>query len=340
MWKWLRIILGTLRSTIRSHRDLALENLALRQQLATLKIRCPRPRLRDSDRMFWVVLSQIWPGWTGVLHIVRPDTVVRWHRQGFRYYWRWKSRRHGRPRIDQETRQLVRKMCSANPLWGAPRIHGELLKLGIEVSQATVSRYMLRRYCPPSQNWRAFLRNHSKELISLDFLTVPTANFRILFVLVILSNDRRRILHVNVTDHPSAAWTAQQLVEACGMDEYPKYLLRDRDAIYGREFSRRAQALGIQEVLTAYRSPWQNPYAERVIGSIRRECLDHVIVLGPRHLKQILDRYLKYYNGVRTHVSLNKDSPDQRPVHLPSRGRIIEIKKVGGLHHQYIREAA
>jgi len=211
-------------------------------------------------------------------------------------------------------------MCSANPLWGSPRIHGELLKLGIEVSQATVSRYMLRRYSPPSQNWRAFLRNHSKELISLDFLTVPTSNFKILFVLVILSNDRRRILHVNVTNHPSATWTAQQLVEACGMDECPKYLLRDRDAIYGREFSQRAHALGIQEVLTTYSSPWQDPNAEHVIGSIRRESLNHVIVLGPRHLKQILVRYLKYYNGVSTHLALNKDSPYRRSVHRPSRG--------------------
>ena len=283
MWKWLRIILGTLRSISRSHRDLALENLALSQQLATLKIRCLRPRLSDSDRLSWVALSQLWPGWTSVLHIVRPDTVVRWHRQSFRYSWRWKSRRHGRPRIDQETRQLVRKMCSANSLWGAPRIHGELLKLGIDVSQATVSRYMLRRYSPPSQNWRAFLRNHSKELISLDFLTAPTASFKILFVLVILSNDRRQILHVNVTDHPSATWTAQQLVEACGMNECPKYLIRDRDAIYGQEFSQSAHSLGIQEVLTAYRSPWQYPYAERVIGAtdIRGQLIDFFIDAVP-----------------------------------------------------------
>lgn len=219
-------------------------------------------------------------------------------------------------------------------------MHGELLKLGIEVPQATVSRYMLHRHDPPSQNSRAILRNHSQELISLDFFTVPTANFRILFILVILSNDRRRILHVNTTDHPSTTWTAQQLVKACGVDDCPKYLLQDRHAIYGRKFAQRVQSLGIQEVLTAYRSSWQNPYAERVIGSIRRECLNHVIVLGPRHLKRILDRYLEYYHGVRTHLSLHKGSPDRRPVHLPSHGRIIEIKKVGGLHHQYIRDAA
>jgi len=340
MWKWLKVILETLRSSVRKRRELALENLALRQQLATLKFRGPRPRLSDSDRLFWVVLSRFWPKWTSVVHIVQPATVIRWHRQGFRYYWRWKSRPRGRPRIDTETRQLVRKMCLANPLWGAPRIHGELLKLGIDISEATVSNYMVRRRGPPSQGWRTFLQNHSKELISLDFLTVPTASFKILFALVILSNDRRRILHVNVTDHPTAAWTAQQLVEACGVDEKPKYLLRDRDAIYGKEFSQRAQTLGIEEVLTAYRSPWQNPYAERVIGSIRRECLDHVIVLGSKQLKRILTRYVDYYNGVRTHLSLSKDSPEQRPVQLSNEGRIIELDKVGGLHHHYIRKAA
>ena len=340
MCRWLKVILGTLRSSIRNQRELALENLALRQQLATLKFRGPRPNLTDSDRMFWIVLSRFWSKWTSVVHIVQPATVIRWHRQGFRYYWRWKSRPRGRPRINSETRQLVRKMSLANPLWGAPRIHGELLKLGIDISEATVSKYLVRRRGPPSQNWRAFLQNHSKELISLDFLTVPTASFKVLFVLVILSNDRRRIMHFNVTDHPTAAWTAQQLVEACGMDEKPKYLIRDRDAIYGAVFSGRAQTLGIDEVLTTYRAPWQNPYAERVIGSIQRECLDHVIVLGPGHLKRVVTQYVDYYNGVRTHLSLCKDSPDRRPVHHSDEGRIVELKKVGGLHHQYVRKAA
>ena len=340
MLKWLRIIVGTLRSSVRSHRDLMLENLALRQQLATLKFRYPRPQLTDSDRLFWVVLSRLLPGWTRILHIVQPTTVIRWHRQGFRYYRRWKSRRRGRPRIGGETRQLIRRMCLANPLWGAPRIHGELLKLGIEVSEATVSKYMIRHRGPPSQSWRTFLQNHSKELISLDFFTVPTASFKVLFVLVILSNDRRRILHLNVTDHPTAAWTALQLFAACGVDDKPKYLVRDWDAIYGEDFRRKAEALGIKEIPTAYRSPWQNPYAERVIGSIRRECLDHVIVLGLGHLKQILTRYVDYYNGVRTHLSLYKDSPDRRPAQSASQGRIVELKKAGGLHHHYMRKAA
>jgi transposase InsO family protein len=231
-------------------------------------------------------------------------------------------------------------MCNANPLWGAPRLHGELLKLGIEISEATVSKYMIRRRGPPSQPWRVFLQNHSKDLISLDFFTVPTASFKVLFALVILSNDRRRILHVNATDHPSAEWTARQLLEACAMDERPDYLLRDRDRIYGRQFSQQAEALGIKEILTAYRSPWQNPYAERVIGSIRRECLDHVIVLGTTHLRNTLAHYVQYYNETRTHLSLHKDAPEGRPIQWPDQGEVIALRRVGGLHHEYCRRAA
>jgi len=340
MRKWLEIIARTIWSTLRSHQALAIENLALRQQLAVLKHRHPRPRLTDADRLFWVVMSQIWVDWRESLHIVQPETVVRWHRQGFRYYWRWKSRRRGRPRIDPEIRHLIRRMCRANPLWGAPRIHGELLKLGIDVSEAAVSKYMIRRRGPPSQTWRTFLSNHAKDIIALDFFTVPTATFRILFVLIILSHDRRRILHVNVTEHPTAAWTALQLLEACGLDEEPRYLLRDRDAIYGEAFHRQTTALGIKEVTTAPRSPWQNPYAERVIGSIRRECLDHMIILGERHLKRILSSYVDYYHSARTHLSLEKDSPDGRVVQPIEKGRVVELKRVGGLHHLYARMAA
>ncbi len=257
MLKWLEIIVRTIVSTLCTQRSLAIENLVLRQQLAVLKHRHPRPRLTDTDRFFWVVLSRIWAGWRESLHIVQPETVVRWHRQGFRYYWRWKSRRRG----------------------------------------------------PPSQTWRTFLANHAKDTIALDFFTLPTATFRILFVLLILSHDRRRILHLNVTEHPSAAWTAQQLLEACGLDEEPRYLLRDRDAIYGLDFRRQAAVLDIKEVVTAARSPWQNPYAERVIGSIRRECLDHIIILNERHLKRVLSSYVTYYHGARTHLSLAKDAP-------------------------------
>jgi transposase InsO family protein len=231
-------------------------------------------------------------------------------------------------------------MCRANPLWGAPRVHGELLKLGIEVSETTVSKYMIKHRGPPSQNWRTSLQNHTKELIAIDFFTVPTATFRVLFVLVILSHDRRRILHFNVTEHPTAVWTARQLLESCGTDDAPRFLIRDRDAIYGDKFRRQVAALKIQEIPTAPRPPWQNAYAERVIGSIRREYVNHIIVLSERHHRRILRSYVDYYNETRTHLSLDKDAPDGRRVQPPDKGRVLELKRVGGLHHEYVRRAA
>jgi hypothetical protein len=231
-------------------------------------------------------------------------------------------------------------MCRANPLWGAPRIHGVLLKLGIGVSEATVSKYLIRHRRPPSQSWRAFLDNHAKDNIALDFFPIPTATFRILYVLVILSHNRRRILHFNVTEHATAAWTAQQLLEACGTDETPRYFIRDRDAIYGEKFRCEAAALGMKEVPTACQSPWQNPYAERVIGSVRRGCLDQMIILGGRHLKRILASYVEYYHSARTHLSLEIDAPDGRVVQPIEKGRIVELKQVGGLHNLYTRMAA
>lgn len=340
MIKWLGIIAGTLRSLLRNQRELALENLALRHQLAVLKHRHSRPRLSDVDRLFWVLLSSVWSAWRECLRIVQPETVVRWHRQGFRYYWHWKSRGPGRPKIDPEIRGLVQRMCRANPLWGAPRIHGELLKLGVQISEATVSKYMIERSGPPTQSLRTFLDNHARDLIAVDFFTVPTATFRILFVLIILSQDRRRILHFNVTEHPTAAWTARQLLEACGLGEVPRYLVRDRDGIYGAEFRRQAAVLGIEEIMTSPQSPWQHPYAERVIGSIRRECLDHMVILGERHLKRVLASYAAYYHGVRTHLSLEKDTPHGRLIQSPEQGKVVELKRVGGLHHEYIRMAA
>ncbi len=341
MVRWLGILIGTLRSTVRTHRELALENLALRQQLAVWKARQPRPRLTAMDRIFWVVLSRLWKDWRNSLQVVRPETVLGWHRQGFRRYWAWKSRRRrGRPMIRTELRDLIRRMSRANPLWGAPRIHGELLKLGLTLSQATVSKYMLRPRRPPSQAWRTFLKNHAQDLIALDFFTVPTATFRVLFVLVVLSHDRRRLVHFNVTEHPTAGWTARQLVEACGLEETPRYLIRDRDQVYGERFSRQARALDIQEAVIAPRSPWQNAYAERVIGSLRRECLDHVVVVGERHLMGILSEYVDYYNGTRTHLSLAKDAPEPRSVQPPRRGWVVEVPRVGGLHQEYLRKAA
>ncbi|PYU91071.1 MAG: transposase [Acidobacteria bacterium] len=231
-------------------------------------------------------------------------------------------------------------MSRANPLWGAPRIHGELLKLGLTVSQATVSKYMVRPRRPPSQAWRTFLKNHGPDLIALDFFTVPTATFRVLFVLVMLTHSRRRLVHLNVAEHPTAEWTARQLLEACALEEGHRYLIRDRDQVYGERFSRQAKTLDIRETVIAPRSPWQNAYAERVIGSIRRECLDHVVVIGERHLKRILSEYVDYYNRTRTHLSLAKDAPEPRSVQPPRQGRVVEVPRVGGLHQEYLRKAA
>ena len=275
------ILTGLLRG-VRTQHALVLENLALRHQLAVLQRTAPRPRLRPSDRVFWVLLARLWHGWAEVVAIVQPETVIRWQRTGFRLFWTWKSRRHGpgHPAVAPDVRALIRTMARANPLWGAPRIHGELQKLGLEISQATVSKYLVRRRTPPSQTWRTFLDNHIGSLVSVDFFTVPTVLFKVLFVFVVLAHDRRRVVHVNVTDAPTARWTAQQLVEAFPWETAPRYLLRDRDAVYGVAFSSQVQALGIHEVKTAPRSPWQNPYVERLIGTLRRECLDHVVVLN------------------------------------------------------------
>jgi transposase InsO family protein len=279
-------------------RDIALENLALRQQLAVMKRQCPRPRLRKADRLFWVWLSRIWPKWRKALLLVRPETVVGWHRQGFRLFWTWISRRKlcGRPGVSAEVRDLIRKMAAANPLWGAPRIHGELLKLGLDISERTVSRLMPKERKPPSQTWKAFLNNHVQGLVSIDFFTVPTVSFRVVFVFLVLAHHRRRVVHFNVTDHPTAGWTGQQMVEAFPEDTAPRFLLRDRDKIYGREFRERIRGLRIEEVLSAPASPWQRAYVERLIGSVRRDCLDHVIVLGEWHLRRIFKSYLEYYH--------------------------------------------
>ena len=231
-------------------------------------------------------------------------------------------------------------MALANPLWGAPRIHGELLKLGFDVSQRTVARLMPRRSKPRSQTWRTFLENHIADLVSIDFFLVPTATFRVLYVFVVLLHRRRRVVHFNVTDSPTAAWTAQQIIEAFPDDSAPRYLLRDRDSVYGAEFRRRVEGIGIAEVLTAPRSPWQNPFAERVIGTIRRELLDHVIVLNEGHLLRRLRSYLRYYHGSRTHLALEKDAPEPRAIELPERGRVVALPRVGGPHHRYVRRAA
>jgi putative transposase len=235
---------------------------------------------------------------------------------------------------------MIRQMSVTNPLWGAPRIHGELLKVGIDVSQSTVSKYMIKPEHRPSQSWRTFLANHAKDIVSIDFFTVPTVTFRVLYVFLVLDNARRKIIHFNVTTNPTAAWTGQQIVEAFPWDTAPRYLIRDQDGIYGFDFTRRVASLGIKHIQTARRSPWQNPYVERVIGSIRRECLDHVIVLNERHLRSVLRDYLDYYHRSRTHLGLGKDCPETRAVEMPEIGPVSSKPVLGGLHHRYFRQAA
>jgi putative transposase len=336
-------LLGALRSAVRTRSDLVIENLALRQQLAVFERHGPCRRLAHADRLFWIALSRFWSCWREVLVVVKPATVVGWHRWAFRRFWTWRShhRQPGRPPTSREVRDLIKHMATANVGWGAPRIHGELLKLGVVISEREVSRLMPPRgRKPPSQTWRTFLDNHVGSLVSIDFFTVPTATFRVLYVFFVLAHDRRRILHFNVTEHPGACWTSQQIVEAFPEDSAPKYMIRDRDGIYGDHFRRRVHGLGTEELLTAPRSPWQNPYAERLVGSVRRECLDHVIVLGERHLRRILRTYFSYYHRTRTHLSLGKDAPEPRAVPPPARGKIVETPEVGGLHHRYERLAA
>jgi putative transposase len=242
--------------------------------------------------------------------------------------------------LEREIRDLIRQMSSANPLWGAPRIHGELLKLGIEVSQATVAKYMLRRGGAPSSTWRSFLRNHAEGIAAIDMFVVASASFRLLYVMIVLAHDRRKIMRTAVTEHPTAAWLSQQVTEAFPWDTAPRYLLRDRDASYGSEFRSRVKAMGITEVITAAHSPWQNAYVERVIGSIRRECLDHLVIFNERHLRRVLSTYVDYYHRTRTHLSLDKDCPDPRPIMRPRIGKVTAIAQVGGLHHRYERLAA
>ena len=321
----------------RSRVALQAEILVLRHQLNVLRRKSPRRvALGNIDRAVLIALYRLAPKVLEALKIIAPETVIRWHRAGFRAYWRFKSRPlGGRPKTSADIRQLVREMSLANPFWGAPRIHGELLKLGIAVGQTTVAKYMARRRRPPSQGWKTFLRNHTDAIASIDMFVVPTVSFRLLYGLVILRHSRRKLLWLSVTAHPNAEWIARQLTEACGWNEAPRYLIRDRDGAYGESFIRRLEAMGIRDRPSSARSPWQNGHAERLIGSIRRDCLDHVVVFGERHLRHLLNSYQRYYNEVRTHLSLQKDAPIPRAVR--SAGRVIPVPLLGGLHHQYVR---
>lgn len=326
-----------LRSLIRTRADLSAEVAVLRQQLIVAKRHAPlRPFITDLDRFILVWLWRLWPRLLSAVVIVQPETVLRWHRAGFRRFWRWKSRSvGGRPRIDAELRTLIRRMSRENALWGAPRIHGELLKLGFLVSQSTVAKYMVRRRGPPSQGWRTFIRSHASEIAAIDLFVVPTIGFKLLYGLVILRIDRRTLIWTNVTTNPTAEWLAHQVSEAFPWDEAPRYLIRDNDAAYGKAFRRRLRGLGIRDRPTVPRSPWQNGYVERLIGSIRRECLDHGLVLGERHLRRLLRAYAAYYNDTRTHLALGKDAPRRRGVE--AHGRIVARPVLCGIHHQYAR---
>ncbi|MFB0553056.1 MAG: transposase [Phycisphaerae bacterium] len=324
-----------------SRSNLILENLALRQQLTVQQRTIKRPKLKLKDRIFWAWFSRIWPQWKSALIVVKPETVIKWHRRGFKLYWRWKSQpsKVGRPRVSKEIRDLIRQMSQENPTWGAPRIQSELKLLGFEIADSTVAKYMIRQKKPPSQTWRSFLKNHVKQIAAIDFFIVPTVRFQILYCFIVLRHHRRQIVHFNVTIRPTARWTAQQITEAFPYDTAPKYLIRDRDGIYGTFFEQRVENMGIKEVLIAPKSPWQNPYCERVIGSIRRECLDHCIILSENHLCRILKDYVYYYNNCRTHLSLDRNSPSLRDIEPPSKGKVISIPQVGGLHHVYKRVA-
>src|SRR5712672_1001208 len=311
-----RLIWCALIRLFRPRAALEAENLVLRHQLNVLRRKSPkRVALSSIDRLLLVGLYRLAPGVLDALKIVRPETLMSWHRAGFRANWRWKSRpRGGRPKTAADIRRLIREMSVANPLWGAPRIHGELLKLGIGVGQTTVAKYMARSRQPPSQGWKTFLCNHADGIASMDLFVVPTISFRLLYGFLILRHRRRRIVWLGVTANPTAEWIARQLTEACGWAAAPDYIVRDRDCAYGEAFIRRLRAMGIRDRPTAPRSPWQNAYAERLIGSIRREVLDHIVVLGERHLRHVLLSYMTYYNEVRTHLSLNKDAPVSRAI--------------------------
>jgi transposase InsO family protein len=321
----------------RSRTSLQAENLMLRHQLNVLCRKSPaRIAFSGFDRLIFTGLYALAPGVLKALQVVKPDTVIGWHRAGFRACWRWRSRsRGGRPSTPAEIRQLIREMSIANPLWGAPRIHGELLKLGIEVGQTTVAKYMAKRRRPPSQGWKTFLYNHADGIASIDLFVVPTISFRLLYGLLILQHARRELLCLAVTAHPTAEWIARQVTEAIGWRDAPRYMVRDRDRVYGSDFIRRIRAMGIRDRPISARSPWQNGYAERLIGTIRRECLDHVVVFGERHLRNLLRSYQQYYNECRTHLSLDKDAPLARAV--TAHGRITVSPVLGGLHHRYCR---
>ena len=346
MVEFILSVVAVIRVFLRSRSDTALELLALRQQVAVLERKRPRPHLNSLDRIFWTTLRRFWPCWTDVLVIVKPETVIGWHRAGFRFYWRWRSLpRGGRPKITEEIRALIRRLAEQNPDWGAPKIHGELLKLGFVVSERSVARYLRRveRRGDPAKRWLAFLRNHREVIVAFDFFTVPTVTFRLLYCFFVVEHGRRRILHFNVTRHPCAAWVVQQLREAFPEAAPYRYVILDRDSKFNGDVLTFLRATGLKPKRTSVQAPWQNGIAERWVGSCRREILDHVIALNERHLRRLIGDYVNYHHEDRTHDSLDKDTPNRRPVEQKpaANATLISMPRLGGLHHRYAwREAA
>src|ERR1035437_3967675 len=326
--------------SVKINTQLKLEVIFLTKQLEIYQRTDPKLKIKRTDRMFFSLIMNLLSNWKERIFIVKPETVIKWHRTAFKFYWKWKSNPiGGRPKIGREVINLIKQMTNENSSWGAPRIHGELKKLGFDVSESTVLRYMPKRNGRTTgQNWKTFLKYYSKEIISVDFLTVPTINFKLINVLVVIEHHRRKIINFNITKNPTAEWILQQIRNLLFEYDAPKYLIRDRDRKYGDFFSEGINHFGIKQIVTANRSPWQNGYVERVIGSIRRECLDHVIVLNESHLRNVLSDYISYYNKYRTHLGINKDSPEGRLVQ--ETGKIDKILIVNGLHHYYFRQAA
>ena len=342
MLRTLKLLLEALANFPRTHKEVMLENLALRQQLSVLSRKHPQPQFTACDKLFWIILRRLWSGWKRTLVLIQPETVVRWHRVGFKLYWTWLSRhrvRVGRKCVGKELRELIFRMVAENPTWGAPRIHGELKMLGFDISERTVLRWMRKapRRPEPAKRWAAFLSNHREAIAAMDFLTVPTVTFGVLTCFFVIAHDRRRIQHFNVTRHPTSAWVAQQLREAFPYDTAPKYLIHDRDSIFNAEALEAVKAIGIKSVRTSFKSPWQNGIAERFVGCCRRDLLDHVIVFNERHLKRLMRDYVEYFHEDRTHLGLAKETPAGRPRESnPSAScNVVALPRLGGLHHRY-----
>jgi len=344
--QFIRSLLAAIRVFLRSRGDTALEVLALRQQVAVLKRKRPRPHLNGLDRLFWTTLRCFWSRWSDVLVIVKPETVVGWHRAGFHLYWRWGSRRRGgRPKVTNEIRTLIRRLADENPDWGSPKIQGELLKLGFQISERTVARYLrrVRRRGDPGKRWLAFLQNHREVIVALDFFTVPTLTFRLLYCFFLIEHGRRKILHFNITRHPTAAWVVQQLRETFPDAGPFRYVILDRDSKFDADVITFLKVTGLKPKRTSVQAPWQNGLAERWVGSCRREILDHIIALNEQHLSRLIRDFVSYYHQDRIHDSLEKDTPNHRLVEQKpaTNATVISIPRLGGLHHRYAwREAA